>query len=591
MTSDQTSDPSSRRNPFVLRTRVSSVLHSLATNAWFAYLTLFALQFKVVYGMWFFRDLTSGDTSAYFTYASIFHSTFRDQIAWSPLYTTFYGTLLNFSHDAYFVTILHRLIIIFAVSLLMLAVMRRLLPHSIAWLVTAWWVILPINFDALYEVHLFAVIPTLIVFLVALYKPTIWTRGAALGLFLLTSFLMRNEVFIATGLWFAACLIWEVYSARKQGARSLGVYLRAYALPVITVFVVVLLFYVRAQTQFPQLSAVLSEKHTLNVCQIYAYNYQQRHTDFTGSPWTQCQDLMTRVFGVPEPSMTEAIGRNPRAMLAYFAWNVRLIPDGLQVLLFNATSGTGQPDYVSHITGAWYALVLSLLLLVILIAGVRELRRNDWWNRWIKARAWGWIALLCMAVVMVVVMLTQRPRPSYLINLFVLIAALVGMGAFVLIDRWIGIKRFSLWMPVVAVVLIALVPPYFTEQYRNSDDSTGRYLLLRYERLAPFKSLLTQPNMHLLTYGWSNDLCSYIAVTGCTPLDYRDFMAAKPADVTIDDWLTQEQITLFYVDDYVFADPAAQLFLANPEAAGWDVVTQTQTEGSHWELLKRDAAS
>ncbi len=591
MTPKQPADPTNLTSPATLRARATSILYSLATNAWFAYLTLFALQFKVVYGMWFFRDLTSGDTSSYFTNGAIFYRTARDEIAWSPLYTTFYGTLLNFSHDAYFVTILHRLIIIFVVSLLLLAVMRRLLPHSIAWLVTAWWVILPVNFDALYEVHMFAAIPTLIVFMVALYKPNIWTRGAALGLFLLTSFLMRNEVFIATGLWFAACMIWEVYSARQQGALALLVYLRAYVLPVIAAFAVVLLFYARAQTPFPQLSGVLEVKHTLNVCQIYAYNYQQRHPDWTESPWTQCQDLMTQVFGVPQPSMMEAIQRNPRAMLAYFAWNARLIPDGLQVLLFNATSGTGQPDYVSHITGAPYALVLSILLLAILIAGAWEIRRKDWWNRWIKARAWGWMALLCIAVVMVVVMLMQRPRPSYMLNLFFLIAALVGMGTFALVDHWIGIRRFTLLMPIAAVALIVLVPVYFTDQYRYPNGSPNRDLLLRYERLAPFEALFAQPNTHLITYGWAGELCNYIAVTGCTPLDYRDFMASKPADVSVGDWLTQQQITLIYVDEYVFADPAVQAFLANPEAAGWQIVTQTQTDDSHWELLKRSDAA
>ena len=56
------------------------------------------------------------------------------------------------------------------------------------------------------------------------------------------------------------------------------------------------------------------------------------------------------------------------------------------------------------------------------------------------------------------------------------------------------------------------------------------------------------------------------------------------------DWLTQ-QITLFYVDEGVFPDPAAQIFLANPEATGWDIVIWTQANGSHWELLKRSASS
>ena len=369
MTLQEIAEDTGQIAPFHLRTKLTSLPANLASSAWFAYATLFLLQFKVVYGMWFFRDMPAGDTSSYFTYSAFFHNTFRDEIAWSPLYTMFYGSLLNFSHDAYIVTILHRLIIIFIVSLFVLALMRRLLPPSIAWLIAVWWVITPVNFDLLYEVHLFGTIPTLIVYLVALHKPNMWMRGLALGLFLLSAFLMRNELFIATGLWFGICLIWEVYRARKQGLLAPLVYLRAYAAPAIFALIIVLFLYVRAQTQFPQLADVLSDKHTLNLCQIYSYNYQQRHSDWTKSPWTECQDLMSRVFGVPQPSMLDAFGRNPRAMLAYFAWNVRLFPDGIQVLLFNATAGSGQPDYIPRITNSLYALVLTIILLATLAIG------------------------------------------------------------------------------------------------------------------------------------------------------------------------------------------------------------------------------
>ena len=184
-------------------------------------------------------------------------------------------------------------------------------------------------------------------------------------------------------------------------------------------------------------------------------------------------------------------------------------------------------------------------------------------------------------------MLIERPRPSYMLNLFFFVLALAGMCIYAIVDHWIGIKRFSLVMPVAAVALILLVPSYFTPEYRNPDTSNTRPLLLRYERLVPFQALLTQPGTHLLAFGWPSDLCSYIAVRGCTPLDYRTFLEAKPADVPFADWLTQQNITLFYVDEYVFADPSAQTFLENPASAGWDIVTWTQTDDSHWELLKR----
>jgi hypothetical protein len=136
--------------------------------AWFkqplaAYLLLFLVQFKVVWRMWEYRDLTFGDTSSYFVNAYYWFENFSVNILWSPLYTAFYGSLLYLSADIYWVTILHRLIIVFSVTMMVLALMRRLLPHSLAWLVGAWWAILPINFDTLYEVHLFATMPILAV--------------------------------------------------------------------------------------------------------------------------------------------------------------------------------------------------------------------------------------------------------------------------------------------------------------------------------------------------------------------------------------------------------------------------------------------
>src|SRR4051794_38473678 len=74
---------------------------------------------------------------------------------------------LHLSSDAEFVTLAHRLVIVLVLAALVLAVMRKFLPHPIAWLLTAWWVVLPINFDALYEVHLFGLIPLLAAILLA----------------------------------------------------------------------------------------------------------------------------------------------------------------------------------------------------------------------------------------------------------------------------------------------------------------------------------------------------------------------------------------------------------------------------------------
>ena len=72
--------------------------------------------------------------------------------------------------------------------------MRRLLPHWIALLVAAWWAVLPINFDTASTVHLFAVIPVLAAWLLALGHAR-WMRGAALATLVVTTVLVETVLY------------------------------------------------------------------------------------------------------------------------------------------------------------------------------------------------------------------------------------------------------------------------------------------------------------------------------------------------------------------------------------------------------------
>ena len=137
-------------------------------SAWVAYPLLLALQLKVIWGLWAYRDVTAGDTKFYFTQAWGWFKQFDVNVAWSPLYTAFYGSFLFVNSDPVWATFAHRVVIVVGAALLVLAVLRRLLPPAVAWLCAAWWAALPIVFNTLYEVHLFAVIPVLGVWLLLL---------------------------------------------------------------------------------------------------------------------------------------------------------------------------------------------------------------------------------------------------------------------------------------------------------------------------------------------------------------------------------------------------------------------------------------
>ena len=101
---------------------------------------------KILWNIWRFRDLTTGDTSSYFVGAYRWSKDFAVNIVWSPLYTAFYGTVLLATGDVYLATVVHRLIIVMLATLGVLALMRGLLPPALALLIAAWWAVMPINF-------------------------------------------------------------------------------------------------------------------------------------------------------------------------------------------------------------------------------------------------------------------------------------------------------------------------------------------------------------------------------------------------------------------------------------------------------------
>lgn len=414
-------------------TKVRSLANWAAQSACFAYATIFLLQLKVIWGIWKYRDLTSGDTSGYFVIAYNWYANGRTVISWSPLYTSFYGFMLYLSPDVYVVTTAHRMLIVLVLSVLVLASMRRLLPAAVAWGVAAWWAVLPIAFESLYEVHLFAVIPLLAAYLTILYKPGPRTRGAAIGILVGSALLVRNEHVLAAGLLAAVVLVYEVWRVRKTPPAAYPVheYLWGYGLPLVIVCLLTLFFYSRAHDKIPAFFDKMRTKHTLNICQVYAFGYQQRHPEWTNSPWTGCQSLMEPIFGKPQISLAEAVTRNPGAMMEHFLWNISLIPNGLQVLLFNATSGTINPDYAPVKSGSRFALVGSIILIGIYLVGLYRLyrERRYWWTHWLQRRIWGWTAMASTTSMALFTMITQRPRPSYLFSFGLFMMAVAGFCA------------------------------------------------------------------------------------------------------------------------------------------------------------------
>ena len=362
--------------------------------------------------MWWYKDLTSGDTTQYFLDGVRWFETWHAWVLWSPMYTTFYGSLMHFTTDPYAVTILHRLVIVFVSAVLVLALMRRLLPPGIAWMAAAWWVILPINFNALYEVHLFVVIPLLLGVLTTLWIPGVRGRGMCAGILLLTGTLMRNEYLVAAALFTVLSMGWELFRSPPEASRfqKLGL---AFGLPSLAALVLTFVFFVRSRPAFS--SGMLRAKQTLNVCQVFAAtgDISKGLPTFKEVSGPSVANSLEPLFRICESHFHggfPAESASPAASTCCGILNSP--PAGCRVLLFNFRSGPAKPGLRPD---------LSIHPgLDTHCAGLHGARRGSgpmgsrtqtpWRAEWTEQQVWAWIALGCMAVSVCAALLSNRPK-------------------------------------------------------------------------------------------------------------------------------------------------------------------------------------
>lgn len=551
-------------------------------NPFLAYGSILALQLRVIWNIWHHKDLTSGDTSSYFVMAMSWTHGLHDNIVWSPLYTNFLGTLVALVHDVPTAMMAHRIAIVLAAALLVLAVMRSLLGPAMGLLITVWWVVLPANFDVEYEVHLFGLLPILVAVLVVSRAPGRRAKGAALATLLGSTLLLRNELVVATAIVAVAIAVGEVRE-RRVGRVPISTYARAYGVPLAIVLLLAAGAYWRSYVQGHDAQAASRAKHELNMCQVYAFNYQQRHpSKFVGNPFIDCASLMQRVFGRPMPSAFQATKANPRAVADFVAWNARLLPSGLQVALFGATVTGDNPGYYPVKNHRPYALVLSIIVLAVIIGGlIVILRDREFWRRkWLPPRTWAIVVLGAVAITILVVALTQRPRPEYLYGLTVGLVALAGLCTSALLRRLGGTQVVAPFAVGLIVVLLIALPSYYHPRPRPVHDAL--------ERLQVIRESLQQPGSVLVTSGYGYEICSYLADTAnryCTSPSWAELKARATGERSIRDVLDQAKVTAIYADPQLQADPVLAQVLASPRSAGWRKIAAGTAADGPWSVL------
>ena len=333
-----------------------------------------------------------------------------------------------------------------------------------------------------------------------------------------------------------------------------------------------------------------NEHAELSICQAYAVGYQQRHEDFKGNPFTGCSGLMERDFGKPMPSMLDAIDANPGAIGAHYLWNARLLPYGLQLMLFDRISAGGQnrdPDYVPVTNGSTAAFAASLLLIGFVAGGLVLLWRDRrrWWETWLAPRAWGWLALGALAATAILAALWQRPRPEYLYALSVGILALVGACAMAYADRWPLLKRAGTAIPLAAVLLVVFVPPRFTSSYVTPQvGRTGRPVKDMVDRLYPIRSELRGEEVKFLATS-AGPGCAYLGGDDpCKPILWKPILPGVRTGV-VAEALARRGVDFIYLDQVELGNPAFREAAREAEAAGW--TRDPISAGDSWLLLRR----
>ena len=575
-------DSSSLPSPRTIWARTEA----LCANPFLAYLVVVIVQLRVIWNVWRYKDLVFGDTSSYFLDAVSWTHGLHDDIIWSPLYTDVWGSIYALMRgNPYSSEMVLRVAVVMAAAVLVLAIMRSLVSPAIALAVAVWWTLVPANFNVLYEVHLFSVLPILIAALIVARTPTRRALGIALAILVGTTLLLRNEVVITTVLFACAVAVKEMRQRRQQPV-SLVVYGSAFVIPIVASCALVGALYWRSFDQGHSAALSFSAKQKLSFDQAYAFNYQQRYPSrFKDNAFTEYQPLLRQVFGKPEPTLQQALFADPRAVGGFVLWNLRLLPSGLQVALFGATSNGYQPDYIPVSTHENYALVLSIAFLIVLIAGAYSIYRDPlyWRRKWLSQHVWIVILLAAESITsLFVVLIEQRPRPEYMYGLTVTLLAVCAVCVTALLRRLRITEYASAFILLAVLALVIWLPPYYTKSPRPLYNAVNH--------LQSARSVLQQPGSVLISANYNFELCAYLAATyshHCSSPSWYALQAQLTEGKPIEVVLTQAKATAIYAEPILLASPAIDRLVLEPQRYGWRQIAAGSGEGGPWHVLVR----
>jgi hypothetical protein len=328
-------------------------------------------------------------------------------------------------------------------------------------------------------------------------------------------------------------------------------------------------------------------KHRVNMAQVYAFGHKQRHPEWDRDHWTECYGLMSETFGRPDPSLREMLAANPRAVWDHFAWNLALTPSGFQLLLFNRASGSVHPDYfpssdrrLNRVVPA----VLAGLVLALWAFGLVCL-----WRGGSAGSRLVWAGVAAVAAVAPLVILTQRPRPSYLLALGAGLIALTGLGAWAAATRWGMAGRLRAVAPLLMLAVVLLAP----RQFKAGKTHAYRPLAEAVERLRPYAGELAAPDVTLLAPPGVAGAGTYLTGQPTAFVEFTTVLGRWPETESLAACLDREKIRLAYLDEYVLRQLAvvrpgqSAPFVDGRATPGWERVDGADAPGSRWRLYRK----
>ncbi len=487
-----------------------------------------AFQLSTLWGITSFKDMEGGDAAYYMTDAHLILDTGHVRIMWSPLYTATLAGVLAMTRDAFTALIATRVIALLLIAPLVMLLFRRFLSPALAIALFAIFAFNPAYFDAMFTVHLWALILPMLALVIAAYTQPRHSIAWVIALLGVQALLMRNEYGLALVLF----IVLLVYPGRLVSLRPISlarmrhIARRFWFVPAILATVVVAMILLSEVSVFGQVFQDRTAlKHTLNVCQIYAYFLQQNGDLRVVDPWNGCEITALADLGAEHPSLVSAFLHNPAAIVRLMAFNVSLIPNGFQILMSGGFFGGDTPDYWPQRTRVM-APVIALVFAIIAARGFWAHR--DAIRRPLTAqvdRGLVVFAMLSMSVVglMIFVTVTQRPRPSYLFLFGILVLLAVGLGVQAM--RHQSTRALAI-IAVVGLssqlVVSQAVSPIFGPDYSNVFSGVGQPVLQDYRELQRRIGDLpaTPVNLEITTAQASWSQCRYLARTqdSCTAL-------------------------------------------------------------------------